>query len=162
MEVEFDVQMDGNILYDYMLQHTYASAQGLLGTMVGALLIVAYFSNQAFVCLIAGVVIVLYLPCTLYLKAQTQAKTNPVFRKPIHYKITEEGIEASQEDTNTTMEWGQFYKVTSTKSSLIVYTNRINACIFPKKCMEEKSAKVIEMICTHMSPDKVKIKGFFA
>lgn len=162
MEVEFDVKIDGNVLYDYMLQHTMTSAQGLLGTMVGALMIVAFFMNQGIIYLIAGVFIVLYLPVTLYVKAHAQAKANTIFYKPLHYRLTEEGIEASQDDTVNLLEWDKFLKATSTRSSVIVYTTKINACIFPKKAMGDKSAKVIEMISTHMPPDKVKIKGFFA
>ena len=40
MELEFDVKMTASVLYDYMLRHTYNSAAGLLGTLVGALMIV--------------------------------------------------------------------------------------------------------------------------
>ena len=43
MELEFDVKITGNILYDYMLRHTYYSASGLIGTIVGALMVVLFF-----------------------------------------------------------------------------------------------------------------------
>ena len=41
MEVEFDVKIDSGVLYDYMLHHTYTSFAGVVGTMVGALMLVA-------------------------------------------------------------------------------------------------------------------------
>ena len=43
MELEFDVKITANVLYDYMLRHTYYSASGLIGTIVGALMIVYFF-----------------------------------------------------------------------------------------------------------------------
>ena len=62
MELEFDVRITANILYDYMLRHTYYSASGLLGTVAGALMMVYYFSQGGVIFLIAGAVILLYLP----------------------------------------------------------------------------------------------------
>ena len=68
MELEFDVKITGNILYDYMLRHTYYSASGLIGTIVGALMVVYFFSGGGTIFLIAGLVILAYLPWTLFLK----------------------------------------------------------------------------------------------
>ena len=42
MELEFDVKVDSKVLYDYMLHHTYGSFQGVLGTAVGALMLVGF------------------------------------------------------------------------------------------------------------------------
>ena len=41
MELEFDVHVDANALYDYMLRHTFTKAAGILGSTAGALGIVA-------------------------------------------------------------------------------------------------------------------------
>ena len=41
----------------------------------------------------------------------------------------------------------------------ILYTSRVNASIFPKKDLGEKSSAVIQMISTHMPPRKVKIRS---
>ena len=38
MELEFDVKITSNILYDYMLRHTYSSLSGLMGSLVGVLM----------------------------------------------------------------------------------------------------------------------------
>ena len=51
------------------------------------------------------------------------------------------------------------YKAVSTQQSLIVYTSKVNASIFPKKDLGQRTAAVIEMISTHMPPAKVKIRG---
>lgn len=54
MEVEFDIKMTPGALYDYLLFHTYTSASGLLGAIVGALLVVAFFMGANVLCLIMG------------------------------------------------------------------------------------------------------------
>lgn len=50
-------------------------------------------------------------------------------------------------------------KAVSTGRSIIVYTAKNNATIFPKSQMQDKTTDVIEMISTHMPPTKVKIRS---
>ncbi len=158
MEVEFDVKMESSILYDYMMHHTYSSFSGLLGAVAGALLLVAYYADRQIIFLVFGLIILIYQPWTLFLKSKQQMVNNPAFKKPLHYKLTEEGIEVSQDGEVQNQKWDDMYKAISTNNSIVVYTTKVNACIFPKKDLGENRYKVIEMISTHMSPDKVKIK----
>lgn len=158
MEQEFDVKITSGILYDYMLRHTYNSASGLIGTITGALLVIWFFSGGGAIFLIAGIVILLYLPWTLFLKARQQALNTPAFKKPLHYKLTEEGIEVSQGEEIQMQKWDSMYKAVSTTRSIIVYTSSVNASIFPKKDLGELTPSVVKMISTHMPPGKVKIR----
>lgn len=157
MELEFDVKIDSKILYDYMLRHTYGSFSGVLGTVVGALMLVGFFSYRHVVMLIAGVVILLYLPWTLFLRSRKQA-LNPVFKQPLHYRMTEEGVYISQGETEEFQKWEDMYKAASTRKSIILYTSAVNASIFPRADLKEKETAVIEAIHTHMPPAKIKIK----
>ena len=159
MEIEFDVKIDAGVLYDYMLHHTYNSAAGILGTVVGALMIIAFSMGRGVLFLIAGIVVLAYLPWTLFIKSRQQALMTPAFKKPLHYKLDDEGITVSQDDSEEKQEWGQIYKAVSTGKSIIVYTSKVNASIFPKKDLGENRAKVIEIISTHMPPSKVKIRN---
>ena len=159
MELEFDVKVDSKVLYDYMLHHTYNSAAGILGTVVGALMIIAFSMGRGVLFLIAGIVVLAYLPWTLFIKSRQQALMTPAFKKPLHYKLDDEGITVSQDDSEEKQEWGQIYKAVSTGKSIIVYTSKVNASIFPKKDLGENRAKVIEIISTHMPPSKVKIRN---
>lgn len=159
MELEFDVRITASVLYDYMLRHTYYSASGLIGTIVGALLIVGFFSGGGVIFLIAGTVILLYLPWSLFLKSRQQVMNTPAFKEPLHYKLTEEGIEVSQGGEVQKQAWNEMHKAVSTQRSIILYTSRISASIFPKRDLGESVNRVIEIISTHMPPDKVKIRG---
>ncbi len=159
MKIEFDVKITPNILYDYMLQHTYSRLPGLMGTLVGVLMLFLFAANRQPLILIIALVILLYLPWTLFLRAASQAKSNPAFQKPLHYKLTEAGIEVSQDDVTEQMAWEGMVKAVSTPKSIVVYTTAVNACIFPKSDLGDRKYKVIEMISTHMPPRKVRIRG---
>ncbi len=158
MEIEFDVKVTARDLYDYMLYHTYGSFSGLIGAVAGALMVVAYFAGANILCLIGGIVILAYLPITLFLKSKQQYLSNPAFKNPLHYKLTEEGIEVSQGEEVQKQKWEDMHKAVSTTNSLIVYTSPVNAAIFPKRDLGELASGVIEIISTHMPPKKVKIR----
>lgn len=158
MEVEFDIQMTAGDLYDYMLHHTYSSASGLIGSVAGALMIVAGSAGAGILCMAAGLIVLLYLPITLFLKSKQQFIMNPSFKKPLHFKMTEEGIEVSQGEEIQSQKWEDMHKAVSTMRSIIVYTSPVNASVFPKRELGEKLSGVIEMISTHMPAKKVKIR----
>lgn len=158
MELEFEVKMNSSVLYDYMLRHSYASLSGLLGGGVGALLVVGFFMTQTVIYLIFGVVVLLYLPWTLFLKAKQQVLRTPAFKEPLHYKMNDDGIEVSQGGVVELQPWETMHKAISTSKSIIVYTTAVNAAIFPRVDLKELTPKVIEMISIHMQPAKVKIR----
>jgi len=81
MEVSFDVKITPGVLYDYLLYHTYTGTTGLLGTIAGALLVAAYFMAGSILYLIFGVVVLVYLPWTLFIRSKKQYLANPAFKE---------------------------------------------------------------------------------
>lgn len=159
MELEFDVKVNSKVLYDYMLHHTYSSFQGVLGTVAGALMIVGFVSTGHVIFLIAGLVVIGYLPWSLFLRSRQQMLNTPAFKDYLHYRMTEEGVEISQGEVREFQKWEDMYKATSTGKSIILYTSAVNASIFPRADLKENQVAVIEMISKHMPPNKVKIKA---
>lgn len=157
--VELDVKIEAGDLYDYMLMHTYNSPAGVMGTAFGAVLILLAIGTQRWAFIALGAVLILYLPYTLFVRSRRQVLTNPSFQKPLHYLLDDAGITISQGEDSIQYPWEELYKAVSTSKSIIVYTSRVNATIFPKRQMEDKKASVIEMISTHMPPNKVKIRS---
>lgn len=158
MELEFDVKINAGALYDYLLYHTYTGFSGLIGTLVGVFLLMAFVSTGYVIYLIAGIVIIAYLPCSLFLKANQQALNNAAFRQPLHYKMTDEGISVSQGESEENQDWDSCVKAVSTGKSIILYTSGSTASIFPKKDLGDRKEALIQMISTHMPPKKVKIR----
>lgn len=157
-ELTFQTKMTTGILYDYMLHHTYNSPSGIIGSTAGALLIVGFFRTSNFLYLAAGIVLLLYLPCSLYISSMKQMAGTPAFQTPLSYRIMDEGIEVSQGDASQLQKWDDMYKAVSTRSSIIIYNTKVNAWIFPRRDMGELTPKVIELISTHMKPERVRIR----
>ncbi|HAV01084.1 MAG TPA: hypothetical protein DCW47_07865 [Lachnospiraceae bacterium] len=157
MSVEFDVRMNTSKMYDYMLYQIFTSFSGILGEAVGLLLIVGFFLSHKIIYLIAGIVIVFYLPAALYAQAKKQMQS-PAFKEPQHYKLTDEGIEITVCDQSDSAPWEAVAKVVSTRKNIILYTNKIRASLFPFEDLGDKKDKVIEMISTHVDPKKVNIR----
>lgn len=142
-----------------MLMHSYNSLAGLVGSAFGALLIVFAFATQQWMFIVLGLVMLLYLPWTLFIKSRSQILSNPSFQEPLQYTLDEEGLTVSQGEAQEKMAWEDMHKAVSTGRSIIVYTSRVNATIFPKRQLGDKKTAVIEMISTHMPPAKVKIRS---
>lgn len=156
--VELDVKIGPGELYDYLLMHAYSGLSGLLGSGIGALMVVFALSAGQWLYLICGAILLLYTPWTLFVKSRQQALNNPAFKKPLHYLLDEQGLTVSQGDASETIGWDNMVKAVSTGRSIILYTSRVNATIFPKRQMGEQKDAVIEIISTHMPPSKVKIR----
>jgi hypothetical protein len=159
MQLTFEVKIDSRILYDYLLQHTYKSPSGLVGTLLGFVIFLGFLKFGYPIYLIASLVLIGYLPWTLYLKSKQQALTNPVFKNPIFYELNEEGMLVRSGEEEVHIPWDSMYKAVSTGKSIILYTSKIHATIFPRKDLKDLTIPVIEMISTHMPPQKVNIRN---
>ena len=158
MKIEFDVKMTVSKMYDYMLYHTFHSFSGIMGEVVGIMLIVCFFVTRKPLYLIAGIIVVLYLPVALYANAKKQVMLNPVFKTPLHYTLDDEGITVTSGENSDSQKWTDMYKAVSTGKSIVIYTNKINACIFPKADLGTKLPDVIKTISTHMDAKRVVIR----
>ena len=157
--LELTIKIEAGDLYDYMLMHSYNSPAGLIGSAFGALLIVFAFATRQWIFIVLGLVMLLYLPWTLFIKSRSQILSNPSFQEPLKYILDEEGLTVSQGEAWENMAWEDMHKAVSTGRSIILYTSRVNATLFPKRLLGDKKAAVIEIISTHMPPAKVKIRS---
>lgn len=160
MKLDITIKMTPGVLYDYLLYSNYTRFQGILGTVVGLFLIAAFvIGKQSPIFLIMGLVIEAYLPYTLFLASRRQYLNTPAFKEPLNFSFDDDGMTISQGDQSETQSWEAMYKAVSTPKSIVLYTSKYNASIFPKKDLEDKKAMLIEMISTHMPTKKVKIRG---
>lgn len=156
---EADIQINVSVLYDYFLRHVYTTFSGMIGTIIGVFMIIVYFVKEiSILYLICGVIIILYLPWSLYLTAKKQS-LQETFKNPLHYAFYENGVEVSQGETRQMQKWEDMKKAVSTSKSIILYTGKNSASIFPRKDLGENTEGLIKVIFTHMDPKKVKIKG---
>lgn len=104
MEVKFEVKMTPQIMYNFMLNHTYKSLTGVLGVLFGIASFILFgitlgktTSIFSILYLLFGIWFILYLPVSLYMRSKRQVKNNAVFQKPITYVLNEKGIQIIQD-----------------------------------------------------------------
>lgn len=159
MKLQFEVKIDSKILYDYLLQHTYKSPSGLIGTLIGIVIFLGFLKFGYPIYLITWRVSVqiLYLPWTLFLKSKQQALSS-TFKNPIQYELNDEGMVVRLGEEEVAVPWDSMYKAVSTSKSIILYLSKIHASIFPKRDLKDLTVPVMEIISTHMPHGKVNIK----
>ncbi len=158
MRVEFDVNMTTGKMYDYMLRHTFTSFAGILGELLGILLVAGAFIYSQWIYLVFGVICIFYQPVALYWRSKRQVNNTPAFKEPLHYVLDETGITVKSGENTESLAWEKMYKAVSTSKSVILYTNRVSACIFPKEDLGDKKEEVIRFISSHMDPKQVNIR----
>lgn len=156
MKSEFDVKLTVEDMYRFSMYHTYSGFHGIASVIIAILVFFVaaktYGSVETMYTLLYilfGILFLVYMPVSLYLRAKRQIASSEVFRKPLHFTVTEEKITSSQNEETADLPWKQIYKVVETKSNILVYSSRINAFVLPKnqiageydtfrKIMEEK------------------------
>ncbi len=157
-ELEFEVMMSSGVLYDYLLRHSYSSAVGLIGSCFGAFGIIMFFCYGGWLYLIMGVIVLVYLPITLFKRSKMVMLTNPAYKRPLKYRFTEKGFSVRQDDAKSSVEWDGCRKAVSTKKSIIIYTGKNNASIFPREQIPGGASALIGVIARHMEPKRIKIR----
>ena len=124
--LELDVKIESKDLYDYMLRHSYNSPSGILGSCFGALLVVLAVLTGQWMYLVFGIIMLAYLPWTLFLRSKKQALTNAGFQKPLHYVLDDTGVTISQGEESVQYLWEEMVKAVSTGRSIILYLSLIH------------------------------------
>ena len=157
-EIEFDVKMTTGALYDFYLYTTYTSLTGILGTLVAMLLLANFVSGKELIYLVFGLIVLFYLPVTLYVSAKKNVLLVDSFKKTLHYRLDGKGMEVSQDETVQTLEWDGVVKVCATGSNIFVFTTKKTATIFPRKELGEKTTAIIALLSKYVEPKKMKIR----
>lgn len=140
MKTEFDITLTEKDMYRFSMYHAYSGTHGILSALLAVLIFALAYRNKdvagmgyTVMYIAFGIVFLLYLPVTLYFQAKKQLKSSEVLRNALHYVVDEEGIHTSQNEAAADLPWEQIYKVISTKSNVLVYSNRIHAYVIPRE-----------------------------
>ncbi len=156
--IECDVKIGKADLYDYNLKYTYGKIVNILAEIIGFVAVVYGIYGGNYPLAVIGVLVVVYLPVTLWIRSAQVAALSPAFKSPLHYKLDDEGLTVSQGENEETIKWEDCVKAVSTSRSVLVFTSRTGATIFPRNQLGDKIPLIIQCISQHMSPDKVNIK----
>lgn len=157
MEVEFDAKLTCGIIQDYMLHNGYNSIIWIVVTILGVLMMASFLLTGRIGTALIGLVIVLYMPVVTFMRAKKVAKKDR-FQDRSFYLLNEKGITKVDGSDTKRIDWEDVEKASSTRKSILVTTTQQKTCIFPRKDMGDKTAAVVQMISTHIDPQKNKIR----
>jgi len=139
MPIEFDVQINHSDLFGFNIRQAYLGSQGivsiLIGILCGVMSAVQFREGSALYGLLyiaIGIVIVAYIPGSLWLRSKQIMKTNQVLAGVLHYSFDDKGITVTQGEEEGVLPWEFVYKIIATRKHLLIYSNRVNAYIIPK------------------------------
>lgn len=157
-EVKFSVQVTVKDMFAFLMHHSYRGMSLVADAIVtfGAIgLLIAGFGKGDVVKTVALIFVALLFtvvhPLQLYNRARKQVTKNEVFKKPLDYVLTDEGITMSQGEEAQSFTWGDVYQIREYKSQILVYTGRVYACIWPKRELAECENEVRELFKKHLS-----------
>lgn len=165
MVTEFNVTITSKDMFRFNMYHAYHGFQGSFATIISIFaLVVAVITAgdvetmYTVLYLFLGVLLLIYMPASLYMRSKRQILLSPVLREELHYKVDEEGVHVSQNNQTADLLWNQIYKVVSTKSNLLIYSSRVNAYVIPRVAITEQYETVAELAKKHLEKYRLKLK----
>ena len=165
MPIEFDVKLKAKDIFRFNMYQTYTGFSGLSSIVIAILLFgmaiytygeVAVSSTVMYV--LFGVVLLVYMPITLWLRARQSIKASPVLSNVLHYSIDEDGFTVTQGEESGVLAWKQIYKMVATKKLVLVYSNRVNAYIIPRKQLDNQYVALAKLATKKLPKFRVKMK----
>lgn len=160
------VQMTKELLFDFLLYHTYSKASGFLVNMLGLGVGVVGAVMQAMgkigteklaLYLLVAVAFLVYTPLLLRRRAKIQMQTNPEYRDERTYIFSEKGIFVLQNGKETEYEWGRIERTVTTPKTIGIYYGKDQAFIIPKEAFGDRFVPVMQMVVCHIGLNKVRL-----
>ncbi len=167
MSAEFEVTITDKDMFRFNIYHAYHGFQGVIATLAGIWVLVMAgltFGRVEVVYtilyIILGIVFLVYVPGSLYLRSKQQILSSEVLKHALRYKIDDEGVHVSQGEQTADLEWKQIYKMVSNRNQLLIYSSRVNAYIIPKEAAGEKYQTIVGLAVNHLEGFRLKLNPF--
>lgn len=165
MKIEFDVKLAATDLYLFNMYQAYKGLQGSLSIILPILIFVyaAYNWNNvnletSLLNIGIGILFLIYIPISLWLRSAKIVKTNEVLSKPLHYEFSEGVIRVTQGEESVEFQWENIYRMITKGGLVLIYTNRINAYIISKKQITGEYAALKELATSKLEKYRIKMK----
>ena len=145
------VKLTAKDLFEFNMFHTYTHSQGIVSLICGFGAIGLAIAGRQDITVgmfllrvLLGLAILIYIPCTLALRAKAAVKTGGSFEKPVHITIGDDGVGIAVGDQSNQIAWDGIYRLKNRKNQFLIYTGRITALIIPKRCISEDQIKRVQ------------------
>lgn len=152
--ISVSIPMKTRYMYSFLFQHLHRSFQGILGVVISIAALIAFGMSldssadvsRKVILLIIGLLFTVVNPVLLWFKAYKQVKLSPIYKEPLQYDFSSEGIRVSQGAEEQFVTWKQVVEVRRTPSVLIIYTSRNAGSILAYKEMGELRSAIEHQI----------------
>lgn len=160
MEVSIKAKLAPKDLFQFNMYQSYTTIQGPLSIFFGILAFVmaglSFYKGSMeygalYIC--GAVIILLYVPFTLWNRSNYVLKNNPILSDVLEYHIDEENIDVTQGGETGSLPWDKVYKIVGIKNELLIYSNRVYAYVLPREQVGKDYA-VIKKIAQKKLPAK--------
>lgn len=165
MPIEFDITLTPRDMYRFNMYQAYSGSQGFISVILSVIAFVMAGMTYGTVELlytalyiIFGIILLIYIPASLYLRSKQSLAASKVLREPLHYKVTEDGFHVSQGEENAQLPWEQIYKMTATKSLVLVYSSRIHAYVIPRAQLGNSYMELAKLAGRKLPKHRIKMK----
>lgn len=164
--VNLKIELKVSEMYEFLLRHAYTSVAGLVGVGISLVALVFFLvglnnsdTYQNILLLLIASLFTIVNPIQLRLKARQQVSLNPMFKIPLDYEFSDNGIVVKQNDQQAELSWVDTYKVVETKNLIIIYFSKVTGYILPKSQMGGQKSDLMELIKSHVDEKKCKLKS---
>lgn len=165
MPLEFDIKLEAKDMFRFNMYQTYSGFSGLSSIIFAAALFgLAIYSygevptSRTVLYAVVGVLVLVYMPITLWLRANQSLKASPVLSNTLHYAVDADGFTVTQGEATGALAWKQIYKMVATKHLVLVYSNRINAYVIPRKQLGDFYVPLAKLACEKLPKYRFRMK----
>lgn len=166
METKFDIQLTSKDLYGFNIYQTYRGSQGMLSILIGLItFIMGGISiwqknySSAFLYIVFGVIIIVYIPFSLWLRVNQTMRVNEVLAGVLHYEVSEKWVRVTAREESAELTWDLIYKFVADSKRVLIYSNRINAYVIPREQLGDKYEELVAIATEQLPKYRLKIKG---
>lgn len=166
----FDIKVEKEDLRKFNLYVHFHRVLGPVLVLAGiAIIFAGLFTTKTtqdrIIIPLVGVLILVYPIVSLWIRSSMAMKNNPVFSEPLHYSLEDEGIRMHTDvdlgfgnERESKLRWENVYKVCETKDMLMIFSNKINAFLMPKKDIADKYDRIKEILFEKLDDHKLELK----
>ena len=166
MKVTLDIKLDAKDLFRFNMMQAYRGMQGalsiILPILVFAYAVTSYGTvsiGSTLVYIGLGIMFLVYVPVSLWLRVNKTVKDeNNALSKSIHYEFEEEAIRVSVGEESVEFKWENVFQMKTSGNLLLLYTNRINAYIFPLIQVGDKYEDLSKLAHSKLEKYRTKMK----
>lgn len=165
MPLEFDITLTQKDMFRFNLVQTYSGLQGWSSVVISVIAFIlagiTYGEIKPIYTVLYigfGILLLVYIPVSLYLRSKHSFAVSAVLREPLHYSIAKDGIHVSQKEESAILPWGQVYKIKATKNLVLIYSSRIHAYVIPRQQLGEAYQSLAESAIENLPKYRVSMK----